>query len=96
MSLAHHDIDISWLSVAEEMQSTSSLRGLYSGGRFERFGRMMFEMNTTLNVKKDFCPFHGDGCQCGNQHKNNIICATTGAKCPVQPQCSSNSIRTYK
>ena len=91
MSLAYHNIDISWLSVAEDDHSTESFRGLYSGGRFGKFGRMMFQMNTTLNIKKDFCPYHGDGCKCGNENKMNIICGTKGAKCPIQPKCSSKS-----
>ena len=89
VSLAYHNIDLSWLSVANQQHSTETFRGLYSGGQYGKYGRMMFQINTTLTVKKDFCPFEGDGCVCGNGDKINTICGTEGAKCPLQPQCSS-------
>ena len=101
MSLAYHNIDLSWLSVANQQHSTETFRGLYSGGQYGKYGRMMFQINTTLTVKKDFCPFEGDGCVCGNDDKINTICGTEGAKCPLQPLCSSKIIillndRIYK
>ena len=89
MVLDYHNIDISWLSVDGEDYSTESFRGIYSGGRFKKFGQMMFQMNTSLSVRKDYCPHYGDGCQCGNKNKKNLICSTEGAKCPVEPRCSS-------
>ena len=89
MSLAHQNVDISWLRVAEDDHSTESFRGIYSGGRFAKFGKLLFQMNTTLSVKKDYCPNHGDGCSCGNENKINLICGAKGAKCPLEAKCSS-------
>ena len=85
-----HDVDISWLDVDAEAHSTESFRAIYSGGRFQKFGKMMFKIDDSkLTVKKDYCPYYGDGCKCGNENLKNTICATDGAKCPREPKCSS-------